>query len=57
VVTEILAAGGYTTVNTLAVTDGNFSGPNGAAVDGSGNLFVADFENNAAHLPLRALDR
>ena len=57
VVTEILAAAGYTTVNTLAVTDGNFSGPNGAAVDGSGNLFVADFENNAAHLPLRALDR
>lgn len=57
VVTEILAAAGYTTVNTLAVTDGNFSGPNGVAVDGSGNLFVADFENNAAHLPLRALDR
>src|ERR1700733_9776325 len=36
-VKEILAAGGYTTVNTLAAANGNFSGPSGVAVDGHGN--------------------
>ena len=40
----ILAAGGYTTVNTLG---GGFSDPQGVAVDGSGNVFVADTGNNA----------
>ena len=43
-VKEILAAGGYTTVNTLG---GGFSSPRGVAVDGSGNVFVADTGNNA----------
>ena len=37
---EILAAGGYTTVNTLA--SGQIGSPNSVAVDGSGNVFVAD---------------
>jgi hypothetical protein len=36
-VKEILAASGYTTVNTLG---SGFSGPQGVAVDGSGNVFV-----------------
>ncbi len=43
-VKEILAAGGYTTVNTLG---GGFSRPAGVAVDGVGNVFVADTDNNA----------
>jgi hypothetical protein len=43
-VKEILAAGGYTTVNTLG---SGFSGPFGVAVDGSGNVFVADSGNSA----------
>jgi len=43
-VKEILAAGGYTTVNTLG---SGFSFPYGVAVDGSGNVFVADAGNNA----------
>jgi DNA-binding beta-propeller fold protein YncE len=43
-VKEILAAGGYTTVNTLA---NGFNMPTGVAVDGSGNVFVADLGNNA----------
>jgi large repetitive protein len=43
-VKEILAAGGYTTVNTLGE---GFSLPMGVAVDGSGNVFVADYGNNA----------
>jgi len=38
-VKEILAAGGYTTINTLG---GGFTTPQGVAVDGSGNVFVAD---------------
>src|SRR6202040_30397 len=42
-VKEILAAGGYTTVNTLG---SGFSQPAGVSVDGSGNVFVADFGNN-----------
>ena len=37
-VKEIVAAGGYTTVNILG---SGFSGPSGVAVDGSGNVFVA----------------
>jgi sugar lactone lactonase YvrE len=42
-VKEIVAAGGYTTVNTLA---GSYNAPNSVAVDASGNLFVADTNNN-----------
>jgi hypothetical protein len=39
-VKEILAASGYTTVNTLG---SGFSGPQGVAVDGSGKRLRADF--------------
>ncbi len=44
VVKEILAAGGYATINTLG---SGFSDPFGVAVDGIGNVFVADEQNNA----------
>jgi hypothetical protein len=43
-VKEIVAAGGYTTVNTLR---SGFNEPEGVAVDGSGNVFVADSNNEA----------
>jgi hypothetical protein len=43
-VKEILAAGGYTTVNTLG---SGFNFPLGVAVDGSGNVFVADYGHNS----------
>src|SRR6202040_2736993 len=43
-VKEILAAGGYTTVNTLG---SGFIQPGDVAVDGSGNVFVADTGNSA----------
>jgi len=43
-VKEILAAGGYTTVNTLG---SGFNEPEGVAVDGNGNVYVADLGNNA----------
>jgi sugar lactone lactonase YvrE len=43
-VKEIVAAGGYTTVNTLG--SGVYQ-PWGVAVDGSGNVFVADHGNDA----------
>jgi hypothetical protein len=43
-VREILAAGGYTTVNTLG---SGFNIAQGLAVDGSGNLYVADSYNSA----------
>ena len=39
-----MAAGGYTTVNTLG---SGFSFPWGVAVDGGGNVFVADYGNSA----------
>ncbi|MGP8251958.1 MAG: choice-of-anchor D domain-containing protein, partial [Terracidiphilus sp.] len=41
---EIVAAGGYVTVNTLG---SGFFFPTGVAVDGSGNVFVADTSNSA----------
>jgi NHL repeat len=43
-VKEILAAGGYTTVQTLA--SGQIAIPNSVAVDGSGNVFVSDLGNS-----------
>jgi uncharacterized protein (UPF0297 family) len=45
---EMLAAGGYTTVNTLG---GGFAfgGPAGVALDGAGNVFVADFYKKALY--------
>ena len=54
-VMEILAVGGYKTVNCLR--DSNcpggggylFSEPYGIAVDGSGNVFVADYANSAVY--------
>jgi hypothetical protein len=42
-VKEILASTGYTTVNTLG---SGFTFPYGVALDGSGNVFVADNVNN-----------
>ena len=41
-VKQIVAAGGYRTVNTLG---SGFNGPQGVAVDGSGNVYVADSSN------------
>jgi hypothetical protein len=43
-VKEIVAAGGYTTINTLG---SGFIYPSGIAVDASSNVFVADTGNNA----------
>ena len=43
-VKEILAAGGYTTVNTLV--SGIFGDPFGLAADGNGNVFVVDYGSN-----------
>ncbi len=42
-VSEILAAGGYTTVNALG---SGFTAPSGIAVDESGNVFVTDQSTN-----------
>ena len=41
---EILAAGGYTTINTLG---GGFNGPSTVAVDGSGNIYIANANNES----------
>jgi sugar lactone lactonase YvrE len=41
---EILASGGYATVNQLA-SGGGFYAPSGIAIDGSGDVFVADYGN------------
>jgi streptogramin lyase len=43
-VKKILAAGGWTTVNTLG---SGFNFPNGVALDGGGNVYVADTFNDA----------
>ncbi len=45
---EMLAASGYTTVNTLGAGF-PFGGPAGVALDGAGNLFVAAFNNGALY--------
>ncbi len=47
VVKEMLAAGNYTTVNTLCASC--FNRPNGVAIDGAGNLFVVDSSNSAVY--------
>ncbi len=44
-VTQVIAAGGYTTSNGVG-TSGGFSAPQGIAIDGAGNLFVADSGHN-----------
>jgi sugar lactone lactonase YvrE/ribosomal protein S11 len=44
-VKEILAAGGYTTVNNLV--SGSFSSPQSVAIDAYGDIFVADTGNGA----------
>jgi hypothetical protein len=41
---EIVAAGGYTTVNTIG---SGFSGPAGIAVDANDNVYVGDVGNSA----------
>jgi sugar lactone lactonase YvrE len=46
-VKEILAVGGYSTVKSLAVQNGNFGNPTGVAVDSSDNVFVVDYQHNA----------
>ena len=49
-VKEILAVGGYSTVNILAsayTSGGGFNQPASVAVDGAGNVFVADTNNEA----------
>ena len=43
-VKEIVAAGSYTTINTLG---SGFNQPNGVAVDGNGNVYVGDTGNAA----------
>jgi streptogramin lyase len=50
---EILATGGYITVNTLGGSF-SFSSPTGVALDGSGNVFVADTNNSAVEEILAA---
>jgi sugar lactone lactonase YvrE len=45
-VKEILASGGYVAVKTLGSDFGN---PRGVAIDGSGNVFVADTANQAVY--------
>src|SRR5258706_11821927 len=45
-VKEILAAGGYTTINTLG---SGFNSPHGGAIDAHGHGFVADLRNKAEH--------
>jgi sugar lactone lactonase YvrE len=45
-VQEILAAGGYTEIDTIAAANGNFNAPKALAIDGGGDLFVADNGNN-----------
>ena len=45
-VKEILAAGGYTTVVTLATGYTGFNYPQNLALDANGNVFVADSSNN-----------
>ncbi len=45
-VQEVLAAGGYTTTNTLAI---QFDLINGLAVDGSGNVFVAASDDHEVY--------
>jgi len=48
-VKELLAAGGYATINTLG---GGFLQPQGLAVDASGNVFVGDFGGGIKEIPI-----
>ena len=50
---EVLAAGGYTTVNRLA-SGFTFGQPSGLAVDGNGNVFLSDAGNVAIYEILAA---
>jgi sugar lactone lactonase YvrE len=43
---EILAAGGYATVKTIVAQNTGLLRPNGVAVDGAGNVFIADQRYN-----------
>ena len=49
-VKEILAAGGYNTVNTLATGFGSFQTPMGLAVDAGGNLYVSSYWGYAVYV-------
>jgi streptogramin lyase len=47
---EIWAAGGYATVQVLGIPNGSFNYPEAVAVSWSGDVIVADTDNNAVEL-------
>jgi streptogramin lyase len=53
-VQEIVAASGYVDIETIATANGNFNTPAGLAVDGAGNLFVADYGDKVVKKVLAA---
>ncbi len=53
-VKEVLASGGYTTVNTLG---SGFTGPTAVAVDASGNVFVVDAGYSRKSSPREGIPR